>query len=40
MIYEDKVEYDGQYVNEKRHGFGIYRWPDGKKYIGWWLQGK
>jgi hypothetical protein len=27
-------------VDDQKEGFGVYHWPDGKKYEGQWLQGK
>jgi hypothetical protein len=31
--------YDGAYAFDKRNGFGILSWPNGKKYIGLWQEG-
>ena len=39
-IYDDKVIYDGQFVNDKKEGYGIYKWTDGRAYHGWWKSGK
>ena len=30
----------GCYKNDKKHGFGNYKWPDGRRYIGFWENGK
>jgi hypothetical protein len=30
----------GSYKNDKKHGFGKYKWPDGRQYIGFWENGK
>ncbi len=30
----------GAYKNDKKHGFGKYRWADGREYIGFWENGK
>ncbi len=27
-------------MNDKKHGYGIYIWPDGKQFSGEWLKGK
>lgn len=27
-------------MNDKKHGFGSYYWPDGKAYEGQWVNGK
>jgi hypothetical protein len=32
--------YDGQYLNDKKHGDGTFTWPDGRKYQGKWVDGK
>jgi hypothetical protein len=32
--------YVGQYVLDKKHGEGVFRWPDGREYRGSWRQGK
>ena len=39
-IYADKVQYDGQFVDDMKQGYGIYAWTDGRKYEGWWYKGK
>jgi hypothetical protein len=26
--------YDGEYINNKKHGGGVYRWEDGRTYTG------
>ena len=32
-----KNEYgEGEYENDRKHGYGIYTWNDGKQYEGWW----
>ena len=28
--WKDGRKYDGEYINDKKHGFGIYTWPDGR----------
>ncbi len=32
--------YIGAYKNDKKHGFGKYRWADGREYVGFWENGK
>ncbi|KAF4657269.1 hypothetical protein FOL47_008531 [Perkinsus chesapeaki] len=32
--------YQGQYVNDKKEGYGTFEWPDGRKYAGYWVAGK
>lgn len=28
--------YEGEYLEDKKHGFGTFTWPDGRKYKGNW----
>ncbi len=32
--------YLGEYMDDKKHGFGKYKWQDDRKYIGYWDMGK
>jgi len=32
--------YNGSYVNDHKHGWGVYRWADGRVYIGTWTNGQ
>jgi hypothetical protein len=32
--------YEGDFLNGKMHGHGVYTWPDGNRYIGEYLKGK
>lgn len=32
--------YNGNYVDDKKHGDGEYTWADGRVYRGQWLNGK
>lgn len=32
--------YVGNFVDDRKEGFGIFMWNDGKKYEGMWLKGK
>ena len=38
--WRDGRHYDGEYLNDKKHGYGIYKWNDGRYYEGYWLHGK
>jgi hypothetical protein len=31
--------YYGDYINDQKHGWGVYRWADGRVYIGEWING-
>lgn len=39
-IWNDGRVYQGQYKDDKKHGFGIYTWADGRCYEGYWYRGK
>ena len=30
----------GQFLNDKKNGYGIYYWQDGRVYEGFWYNGK
>jgi hypothetical protein len=32
--------YQGDYVNDLKHGNGTFLWPDSRSYIGEWQYGK
>jgi hypothetical protein len=32
--------YVGEYLNDKKHGRGVFTWKDGRKYDGEWKEGK
>jgi hypothetical protein len=32
--------YQGSYVDDKKHGYGEFYWPDGRSYRGYWADGK
>ena len=32
--------YHGEYMNDKKNGFGVYVWADGRAYLGNWTDGK
>ena len=40
MTYGDKMLYVGFWKDNKRHGRGINRYPDGRMYDGYWLDDK
>ena len=39
-MWKDGRRYDGEYVNDKKEGFGTFTWPDGRMYQGEWTNGK
>ena len=39
-MWSDGRKYEGDYVDDKKHGFGTYVWADGRSYTGGWLDGK
>ena len=32
--------YLGAYLDDKKHGYGEFHWPDGRSYRGYWADGK
>lgn len=32
--------YIGAYLDDKKHGYGEFHWPDGRYYRGFWADGK
>jgi len=30
----------GEYLDDKKHGYGIFEWGNGKIYEGYWVNGK
>ena len=40
MIWPDGKNYQGTWVNEKKHGLGKMIWPDGTNYEGNWVNDK
>jgi hypothetical protein len=40
LAFLDGRKYIGGYVEDKKHGFGDFFWPDGRKYQGQWMNGK
>lgn len=37
--YGNGTKYEGQFVNDRKQGFGILLAKDGKKYEGWFYDG-
>ena len=37
-MFGDGSKYDGNFQFNDIHGYGIYEWPDGKKYEGDWCR--
>ena len=40
MTWPDNRIYEGDYADDKKHGYGIFSWGDGRKYMGDWVNGK
>lgn len=38
--WSDGRLYQGEYLEDKKHGFGTYQWADGRIYVGYWCRGK
>ena len=38
--WADGRKYQGEYKEDKEHGYGICIWPDGSKYSGGWYAGQ
>lgn len=39
-LWNDGRRYEGEYKDDKKHGFGVYQWADGRVYYGYWCRGK
>ena len=39
MIYNKKGEYYGYWEHGRRHGEGVFTYPNGDVYSGWWKYG-
>jgi hypothetical protein len=39
-IWSDGRTFEGEYSEDKKHGYGVYHWSDGRVYIGYWNLGK
>lgn len=40
MEWPDNKVYEGDYLDDKKQGFGVFIWPDGRYYEGEWKNGK
>jgi len=40
LKWPDGREYDGSFLDDKRHGEGTFTWKDGRQYTGNWKEGK
>lgn len=40
MTWADGREYDGNFVNDNKEGYGVYKWNETKKYEGNWKNNK
>ena len=38
--WADGRKYEGEYKDDKKHGYGVYIWADLRQYSGWWYKGK
>ena len=38
--WPDKKKYTGEYLDDKKHGFGVFDWGNNKRYEGQWHNGK
>ena len=36
----DGCSHEGEFVDDLREGYGVYKWPDGSKYEGDWKSDK
>ena len=39
FTWEDGKLYQGQYENDRKHGYGTFAWNNGRQYAGWWVNG-
>ncbi len=40
MTYNGKGEYQGYWENNRKHGEGVFNYPNGDNYTGWWRFGE
>lgn len=40
FYWPDGRIYEGDYLNDKKHGKGLFKWSDGREYNGYWKNGK
>jgi hypothetical protein len=39
-VHVDGSRYEGDWFEDKQHGMGHEKWPDGAEYIGQYVEGK
>ena len=39
-VFATGKAYEGQFSNDLKDGYGVFKWPDGRIYAGWWQEGK
>ena len=39
MRYKNGTTYEGSWANDLRHGQGTFSWPNGAKYVGFFVSG-
>jgi hypothetical protein len=39
-IWPDGRKFEGEFENDKKNGFGVMEWNDGKRYVGYWHDNK
>ena len=39
FMYKNGRSYEGDYVNDKKHGYGVYTWENGSTFEGSWFEG-
>lgn len=39
-IWADGKQYDGEYVDDKKQGYGVFTYENGRRFEGEWLNGK
>ena len=37
MTWTNGDKYDGEFLNNQMHGYGVYDWADGRRYEGYWV---
>jgi hypothetical protein len=38
--WPDGRKYEGEYLDDKKHGKGTFRWADNRTYCGTWVNGR
>ena len=39
MSWPNGKKYDGEFLNDKKDGYGVFTWENGRQYLGYWHQG-